>query len=42
MKKASELLKKIKAGEWKAEVENDQDCYPQIFDAALEAEADGD
>lgn len=41
MIKASELLKKIKAGDWQAEVENDEDCYPQLFNAVLEADADG-
>lgn len=39
--KASELLKKIEDGEWEAEVVDDEDCYPQIFDAELEADGDG-
>jgi len=41
MIKASELLEKIKEGEWEAEVENDGDCYPQLFDTVLEADEDG-
>jgi len=41
MVKASELLEKIKEGEWEAEVENDGDCYPQLFDTILEADEDG-
>lgn len=41
MVKASELLEKIKAGAWEAIVENDGDCYPQLFDATLSAEDDG-
>ena len=41
MVKASELLKKIQAGEWEAEVVDDDDCYPELFSAALEAEGDG-
>lgn len=35
------MISRLRTGDWKAEVENDQDCDPQIFDAALEAEADG-
>jgi len=41
MVKASELLKKIEDGGWEAEVVDDEDCYPQIFSAELEADEDG-
>ena len=41
MVKASELLKKIEEGNWTAEVENDEDCYPQLRDAELSHDEDG-
>jgi len=41
MIKDSKLQKKLEKGDWEATVENDEDCYAQLYDVSLENDEEG-